>query len=88
MRRQVRWCLTACCRRSLIAAGVAASTTDHELQSIEHTVPDNAEFWSSSGSPSKASDEWLLYKLNGLCKCSTSLRGCLPSTLATSRRQL
>ncbi|GAB4821350.1 hypothetical protein N2152v2_008396 [Parachlorella kessleri] len=53
----------------LIAAGLAASSTDLPTQSIARTLDnDPTTFWSSRGTASPEAGAWLLYKLKGpLC---------------------
>ena len=53
----------------LIAAGLAASSTDLPNQSIARTLDnDPTTFWSSRGAASREADAWLLYKLRApLC---------------------
>ncbi|KAJ9533984.1 hypothetical protein QJQ45_027055 [Haematococcus lacustris] len=49
--------------RSVIASGVRASSTDHELQGINNTLNQDDSFWSSSGSWTTNVDEHLLFRL-------------------------
>eukprot|EP00887_Chlorella_sp_A99_P007163 scaffold2.g7163.t1 len=55
--------------RPLLASGLAASSTDHDSQSIGCTLDASDQtFWSSTGSRGPEVDEWLLYRLAGpLC---------------------
>ncbi|PNH09784.1 F-box protein [Tetrabaena socialis] len=43
--------------------GMLASTTDNHLQSIDNTLTNNDEFWSSTGSGDGTAGEALLYRL-------------------------
>ncbi|KAI8472412.1 MAG: hypothetical protein J3K34DRAFT_519749 [Monoraphidium minutum] len=50
---------------SLVEAGVAASSTDDESQSVHQVLRNDRGFWSSGGSAGRGAAEWLLLRLRG-----------------------